>query len=142
MTTGNSQSKPPEMQPEQQHFTPQWVDSVLEVIGHTPMIRLKSVSKAMGCTVLAKVESLNPGLSAKDRVALEVLERAEKEGKIKPGGTIIESTSGNTGFSMGPHLHFVVQRNRDGMLVSLPVEFAGAGGRAVTLESGVSYAAY
>lgn len=88
------------MQAENQSFTPQWVDSVLDVIGQTPMIRLKSISKQVGCTVLAKVESLNPGLSSKDRVAIEVIDRAEQEGKIKPGGTIIESTSGNTGFSL------------------------------------------
>ncbi|MDX1476153.1 MAG: cysteine synthase family protein [Saprospiraceae bacterium] len=80
--------------------SPEWVDSILETIGETPLIKLHSVSKLAGCTVLAKVEAMNPGLSAKDRVALEVIEQAEKQGKIKPGGTIIESTSGNTGFSL------------------------------------------
>lgn len=88
------------MQGGKEIIAPQWVDSVLDVIGHTPMIRLKSISKFAGCTVLAKVEGFNPGLSTKDRVAIEVIERAEKEGKILPGGTIIESTSGNTGFSL------------------------------------------
>ena len=80
--------------------SPEWVDSILDTIGETPLVKLKSISKLVGCTVLAKVESLNPGLSAKDRIALEVIEQAEATGKIKPGGTIIESTSGNTGFSL------------------------------------------
>lgn len=79
---------------------PQWVDNILETVGNTPLIKMKSLSKMAGCTVLAKVESFNPGLSAKDRIAIEVLEQAETEGKIKPGGTIVESTSGNTGYSL------------------------------------------
>ena len=79
---------------------PQWVDSILDTIGNTPLIKLRTISELAGCTVLAKVESFNPGLSAKDRIAVEVIERAEKEGKIKPGGTFVESTSGNTGFSL------------------------------------------
>ncbi len=79
---------------------PEWLDSILDAIGETPMVRLRDLSRRTGCTVLAKVESMNPGLSTKDRIALEVIERAEREGKIKPGGTFVESTSGNTGFSL------------------------------------------
>src|SRR5512134_2488343 len=70
-------------------LTPQWLDSILDTIGETPMVRLRDLSRRVGCTVLAKVEWMNPGLSAKDRIALEVIEQAEKEGKIRPGGTII-----------------------------------------------------
>ena len=81
-------------------LTPQWLDSILDTIGETPMVRLHDMSRRVGCTVLAKVEWMNPGLSAKDRIALEVIEQAERNGKIKPGGTIVESTSGNTGFSL------------------------------------------
>lgn len=81
-------------------LTPQWLDSILDTVGETPMVKLRDMSRKVGCTVLAKVEWMNPGLSAKDRIALEVIEQAEREGKIKPGGTIIESTSGNTGFSL------------------------------------------
>jgi cystathionine beta-synthase len=83
-----------------QRNSPSWVESILETIGNTPMIKLQGLSKQLGCTVLAKVESFNPGLSAKDRIALEVIEQAENNGFIKPGGTIIEATSGNTGYSL------------------------------------------
>jgi len=79
---------------------PSWSESILEAIGDTPLIKLQKLSAVAGCTVLAKVEALNPGLSAKDRIVLEVIEQAETDGKIKPGGTFIESTSGNTGFSL------------------------------------------
>ena len=80
--------------------SPQWFDSILDTIGNTPLIRLNGLSEIIGCTVLAKVEAFNPGLSTKDRVAIEVIDQAEKQGLIKPGGTIIESTSGNTGYSL------------------------------------------
>ena len=79
---------------------PTWHENILETIGNTPMVKLKTFSRLMGCTVLAKIESFNPGLSAKDRIAMEVITQAEDDGKIKPGGTIIESTSGNTGYSI------------------------------------------
>ncbi len=79
---------------------PKWHENILETVGNTPMVKLKTFSRLMGCTVLGKLESFNPGLSAKDRIAMEVITQAEKEGKIKPGGTIIESTSGNTGYSI------------------------------------------
>ena len=66
--------------------------------------QLHGLSKLAGCLVLAKLESFNPGLSAKDRIGMAVIEAAEKNGLIKPGGTIIESTSGNTGSVSYTHL--------------------------------------
>ena len=77
-----------------------WKKSILETIGNTPLIQLNKITKDLPCTVLAKVEYFNPGNSIKDRMALKMLEVAEKEGKIKPGGTIIEGTSGNTGMGL------------------------------------------
>jgi cystathionine beta-synthase len=77
-----------------------WLNNILETIGNTPMIKLNKITKNLPCTVLAKVEYFNPGNSIKDRMALKMLEVAEKEGKLKPGGTIIEGTSGNTGMGL------------------------------------------
>ncbi len=77
-----------------------WLKSILETIGDTPLIQLNKITKDLPCTVLAKVEYFNPGNSIKDRMALKMLEVAEQEGKIKPGGTIIEGTSGNTGMGL------------------------------------------
>ncbi len=77
-----------------------WLNSILETIGNTPLIKLNKVTKGLPCTVLAKVEYFNPGNSIKDRMALKMVEEAEKEGKLKPGGTIIEGTSGNTGMGL------------------------------------------
>lgn len=77
-----------------------WLNSILETIGNTPLIKLNKITKDLPCTVLAKVEYFNPGNSIKDRMAVKMLEDAEKEGKIKPGGTIIEGTSGNTGMGL------------------------------------------
>jgi len=75
-------------------------DNILETIGHTPMIRLNKIVEDFPCEVLAKVEYFNPGNSVKDRMALTMIENAEKEGILKPGGTIIECTSGNTGMGL------------------------------------------
>lgn len=75
-------------------------DNVLQTIGDTPLIKLNSVTKDFPCPVYAKVDFFNPGNSIKDRMALKMLEVAEQEGKIKPGGTIIEGTSGNTGMGL------------------------------------------
>src|ERR1700741_628893 len=75
-------------------------NNILETIGNTPLIRLNKVTKSVPCTVLAKVDYFNPGNSIKDRMALKMVEVAEQEGKIKPGGTIIEGTSGNTGMGL------------------------------------------
>lgn len=77
-----------------------WKNNILETIGNTPLIQLNKITKGLPCTVLAKVEYFNPGNSIKDRMALKMLEVAEQEGKIKPGGTIIEGTSGNTGMGL------------------------------------------
>ncbi len=75
-------------------------NNILETIGNTPMIKLNKITKEIPCTVLAKVDYFNPGNSVKDRMALKMVEVAEKEGKLKPGGTIIEGTSGNTGMGL------------------------------------------
>jgi cystathionine beta-synthase len=75
-------------------------NNILETIGNTPMIRLNKVAKDIPATVLAKVDYFNPGNSIKDRMALKMVEVAEQEGKLKPGGTIIEGTSGNTGMGL------------------------------------------
>ena len=75
-------------------------NSILETIGNTPLIKLHKVTSELRCTVAAKVEYFNPGHSAKDRMAIKMVEVAEKEGKLKPGGTIIECTSGNTGMGL------------------------------------------
>src|SRR6059058_6381071 len=77
-----------------------WKNSILETIGNTPLIRLNKLTRDLPCTVLAKVEYFNPGNSIKDRMAVKMVEVAEKEGKLKPGGTIIECTSGNTGMGL------------------------------------------
>jgi len=75
-------------------------DSILDTIGNTPMIRLNSIAEDIPGTILAKVEYFNPGHSVKDRMALKMIEDAEKDGRLKPGGTIIECTSGNTGMGL------------------------------------------
>ena len=75
-------------------------DNILQTIGNTPLVKLHKVVSDLPCPVYAKVETFNPGNSIKDRMALKMLEVAEQEGKIKPGGTIIEGTSGNTGMGL------------------------------------------
>jgi cystathionine beta-synthase len=85
---------------ESSQLRPQWHDNIMQTVGNTPMVKLHGLSQLAGCLVLGKLESFNPGLSAKDRIGLAVIEAAEKNGLIKPGGTIIESTSGNTGYSI------------------------------------------
>ncbi len=77
-----------------------WYNNILETIGNTPLVKLNKVTAELPCTVLAKVETFNPGHSIKDRMAVKMIEDAEREGKIKPGGTIIEGTSGNTGMGL------------------------------------------
>jgi cystathionine beta-synthase len=81
-------------------FAPMRYDSVLATIGNTPLIRLSRICKDIPAEIYGKVEAYNPGQSAKDRTALYMVEQAEKEGLIKPGDTIIEATSGNTGYSL------------------------------------------
>src|SRR6187402_3555429 len=75
-------------------------ETILDAIGDTPMVRLHRITKDVSATVLAKVETFNPGNSIKDRMALKMVEDAEKAGLLKPGGTIIEGTSGNTGMGL------------------------------------------
>lgn len=75
-------------------------NNILETIGNTPLIKLNKVAKNIPGTILAKVDYFNPGNSIKDRMALKMIEVAEQEGKLKPGGTIIECTSGNTGMGL------------------------------------------
>ena len=75
-------------------------NNILETIGNTPLVRLNKVTKEVDATVLAKVEYFNPGSSVKDRMAVKMIEDAEKDGKINPGGTIVEGTSGNTGMGL------------------------------------------
>ncbi len=75
-------------------------NNVLETIGNTPLIKLNKITKDLPCLVLAKVDYFNPGNSIKDRMALKMVEVAEQTGKLKPGGTIIEGTSGNTGMGL------------------------------------------
>jgi cystathionine beta-synthase len=75
-------------------------NNILETIGHTPLIRLNKLTREFPCPVLAKVEYFNPGNSAKDRMALKMVEVAERDGRLQPGGTIIECTSGNTGMGL------------------------------------------
>jgi cystathionine beta-synthase len=75
-------------------------NNILETIGNTPLIRLNKITRDFPCSVLAKVDYFNPGNSIKDRMAVKMVEVAEKEGKLKPGGTIIECTSGNTGMGL------------------------------------------
>jgi cysteine synthase A len=74
--------------------------SVLELIGRTPMVRLNNLPKRGGAVVLAKIESRNPGGSVKDRIAAAMIEDAERRGVLKPGGTIVEPTTGNTGIGL------------------------------------------
>ncbi|MEM6460962.1 MAG: cysteine synthase A [Pseudomonadota bacterium] len=75
--------------------------SVLDVIGNTPLIKLKHVSELTGCTILGKAEFLNPGQSVKDRAALFIVRDAEKNDRLRPGGVIVEGTAGNTGIGLG-----------------------------------------
>lgn len=76
------------------------LNSVLDAIGNTPLIRLNAASEATGCTILGKAEFLNPGQSVKDRAALEIIRDAESRGLLRPGGTIVEGTAGNTGIGL------------------------------------------
>ena len=75
-------------------------ESILDLVGNTPLVRLKKVTAGLRPTILAKLEELNPGGSVKDRIGLTMIEEAERTGQLKPGGTIIEPTSGNTGHGL------------------------------------------
>lgn len=75
-------------------------NDITEVFGKTPLVRLNSVTKGLGATVLAKLEFYNPSATVKDRMGVAIIDAAEKSGELKPGGTIIEGTSGNTGIAL------------------------------------------
>lgn len=75
-------------------------NNILETVGNTPLIRINRITKGIPAAVYAKVEGYNPGNSVKDRIGIKMIEDAEKSGRIKPGGTIIEGTSGNTGMGL------------------------------------------
>ena len=79
---------------------PKFYNNILELIGNTPLVKLNKITEGFPGTYIAKLESFNPGQSSKDRIALHIIESAEKKGILKPGNTLIETTSGNTGFSI------------------------------------------
>ena len=106
----------------------QYVESLIELVGNTPLLRLSHVNDGAQPLVLAKIEYLNPGGSVKDRIAVKMVEAAEREGKLKPGGTIVEPTSGNTGVGLatrGP-----------GPRLSLRVRLPGQGQRGQAQRTG------
>jgi cystathionine beta-synthase len=78
----------------------QYHESILDTVGGTPLVRLRETARGLPCPVLAKVEFFNPGGSVKDRIALAMVEDMERQGRLKPGGTIVECTSGNTGLGL------------------------------------------
>jgi cystathionine beta-synthase len=82
------------------HAGMQYYDNILETVGRTPLVRLNRLTAGIEATVLAKVESFNPGGSVKDRIGMALIRAAEKSGDLKPGGTIVECTSGNTGVGL------------------------------------------
>ena len=96
---------------------PKIASSVLELIGHTPMVRLNRLPKPGGASVVAKLESVNPGGSVKDRIGVAMIEAAEREGRIEPGRTtIVEATSGNTGIALA----FVCAAKGYDLILTLP----------------------
>src|SRR5437773_12223025 len=78
----------------------QVLDTFLDAMGDTPLVRLRTVTRSIKPTILAKLEMLNPGGSVKDRIGLRMIEAAERAGELRPGGTIVEPTSGNTGHGL------------------------------------------
>src|SRR5215218_7045618 len=93
---------------------------LLELIGNTPLIRLRRVVRPRMATVLGKLESRNPGGSVKDRIALAMVEAAEREGKIRPGGTLVEPTSGNTGIGLA----LVAAARGYGLVLTMPEDMS------------------
>ena len=104
-------------------------DSVLQAIGNTPLVRLQTIGKNTGCEILVKCEHLNAGGSVKDRIGRRMIEEAEKAGRIKPGDTLIEPTSGNTGIGMA--LAAAVKGYR--MIITMPEKMSRE--KQVTLEA-------
>ena len=77
-----------------------YYNNILETIGNTPLVKIHTMCKEIDALVLAKIETTNPGNSVKDRMALQMIDDAEADGRLKPGWTIIEGTSGNTGMGL------------------------------------------
>ena len=92
-----------------------YAETILDTIGNTPLVKINRITAELPCLVLAKYETFNPGNSVKDRMALKMVEDAEAQGLLKPGGTIVEGTSGNTG--MGLALAAIVKGYR--MIVTM-----------------------
>ena len=108
---------------------PRAFPTVLDLVGATPIVRLDKVGATVAPTILAKLEYLNPGGSVKDRIGLALIEAAERDGKLRPGGTIVEPTSGNTGVGLaiaaalkGYRCIFVMpdKMSQEKILLSLP----------------------
>ncbi|NNL80409.1 MAG: pyridoxal-phosphate dependent enzyme [Flavobacteriaceae bacterium] len=78
----------------------EYAENILETIGNTPLVKINKITEELPCLVLAKYETFNPGNSVKDRMAVKMIEDAEADGRLKPGGTIVEGTSGNTGMGL------------------------------------------
>ena len=78
----------------------EYAENILGTIGNTPLVKMNKLVEDLPCLVLAKYETFNPGNSVKDRMAVKMIEDAEADGRLKPGGTIIEGTSGNTGMGL------------------------------------------
>jgi cystathionine beta-synthase len=104
-------------------------DSILEAVGNTPLVRMRRVGKSTGCEILAKCEYLNPGGSVKDRIGRRMLEVAQESGRIKPGDTLIEPTSGNTGIGLA--MAAAVHGYR--MIITMPEKMSHE--KQVTLEA-------
>ena len=98
-----------------------YAQSVADLVGNTPLVRLNHVTDGIRATVLAKVEYFNPGGSAKDRIAKNIIDAAERDGLLRPGGTIVEPTSGNTGVGLA----LVALQRGYRMIFVVPDKFAG-----------------
>ncbi|RAZ33217.1 pyridoxal-phosphate dependent enzyme [Microbacterium sp. SMR1] len=98
-----------------------YAENIADLVGNTPLVRLTRVATSTRATVLAKVEYFNPGSSAKDRIAARIIEAAERDGLLRPGGTIVEPTSGNTGVGLA----LVAQQRGYRMVFVVPDKFAG-----------------
>jgi len=106
-----------------------YAKSVADLVGNTPLVQLTRVTDGIAATVLAKVEYFNPGGSSKDRIARNIIDAAEREGLLRPGGTIVEPTSGNTGVGLA----LVAQQRGYRMVFVVPDKFAG--GKVATLRA-------
>jgi cystathionine beta-synthase len=98
----------------------QVADSLIDLFGHTPLVRMDRIGRDLSCHLLAKLEYLNPGGSVKDRPAIAMIEAAEADGRLKPGGTIVEPTSGNTGVGLA----VVAARRRYRCVFTMPDKIA------------------